>query len=211
VCDIHDAGMGDIALDSTVAKVLGSEKTWDVIDRGLQLMGGAGFIEDYGMARRLRDVRVTRIFEGANDVLRLHLASATLGWPRAGLLAFPSLAPQVSAPLRESASRFDVLLAEVGAAVADIQKKYGFKLFERQGLQSVMSDTLIPTYGMLAVLLNATARVKSDAAPDTSRELATALLACQRLERQARASLPVMLRGADDAALALADAVLEDL
>ena len=210
VCDVHDAGTGDIALDSTVAKVIGSEKTWDVIDRGLQLMGGAGFIEEYGMARRLRDVRVTRIFEGANDVLRLHLASATLGWPRAGLQQFPALTANVPAPLKQAAGTFDTLLGEVGASVAEIQKKYGFKLFERQALQSVMSDTLIPTYAMLAVLLRASGRIRNDATPETSRELATALLACQRLEAESRASLAIMRRGADDASLALADAVLAE-
>ncbi len=208
VCDIFDSKSGDIALDSTVAKVLASERTWNVIDRGVQLMGGAGFIEETGMPRRLRDVRVTRIFEGANDVLRLHLASATLGWPRAGLQDIPSLTPKVPVSLREDAERFDTLVRELGQGLAEIQKKYGFKLFQKQPLQAVMSDAIIPTYGMLAVLVRAAGAVKNDDTTGTSTQLATAKLAATRLEAEARAALALMARGADDEALALADAVL---
>lgn len=208
VCHIFDADSGSIALDSTVAKVLASEKTWNVIDRGVQLMGGAGFIEETGMPRRLRDVRVTRIFEGANDVLRLHLASATLGWPRAGLQDIPALAPKVPAPLREVATSFDELVGEVGRGLADIQKKYGFKLFQRQPLQAVMSDAIIPTYGMMAVIVRAAGSVSDDDTIETSVELATALLAARRMEAEALASLVAMRRGAIDADQTLANAVL---
>ncbi|HQK17363.1 MAG TPA: acyl-CoA dehydrogenase family protein, partial [Polyangiaceae bacterium] len=208
VCDVFDSRSGDIALDSTVAKVLGSERAWNVIDRGLQLMGGAGFIEERGMPRRLRDVRVTRIFEGANDVLRLHLASATLGWPRAGLQEFPEVSPLVPAPLRTEAERFDEMLREVGVCLASIQKQYGFKLFQRQSLQSVMADAIMATYGMMAVLVRAAASVQDQDTPETCVELATAKLACKRLESEARLALQTMTRGADDEALTLANAVL---
>ncbi|HNZ24314.1 MAG TPA: acyl-CoA dehydrogenase family protein [Polyangiaceae bacterium] len=208
VCDVFDSRSGDIALDSTVAKVLGSERAWNVIDRGLQLMGGAGFIEETGMPRRLRDVRVTRIFEGANDVLRLHLASATLGWPRAGLQEFPEVSPLVPAPLRTEAERFDEMLREVGVCLASIQKQYGFKLFQRQSLQSVMADAIMATYGMMAVLVRAAASVQDQDTPETCVELATAKLACKRLESEARLALQTMTRGADDEALTLANAVL---
>lgn len=208
VCDIFDERSGDIALDSTVAKVLASERTWNVIDRGVQLMGGAGFIEETGMPRRLRDVRVTRIFEGANDVLRLHLASATLGWSRAGLQDIPALAPKLPEPLRALGTEFDALAGDVGRGLADIQKKYGFKLFQRQPLQAVMADTIIPTYAMMAVLIRAGGAVRDQDTAESSVELATATLAAKRLLADARASLAVMRQGADDEALALANAVL---
>ncbi len=192
--DIYDAGLGDIALDSTVAKIIASEGSWNVIDRGVQLMGGMGYIEDAGMARRLRDTRVTRIFEGANDVLRLHLASATLSWPSATLLSLPKAAPVVGDELREAAEAFDRLLAKLGEALARIRKTHGFKLFERQSLQSAMADVMIPTYAMLAVLLRASGSVPPGATPQTSRELAIALYATERLEHQAEAAFTVMNR-----------------
>jgi len=54
---------------SVAAKVFCSEGAFDVCDRAVQLHGALGFIEDSGVPRLLRDCRVTRIFEGANDVL----------------------------------------------------------------------------------------------------------------------------------------------
>jgi len=71
----------DLSTPSTIVKLLASEGAFRIVDRALQLFGGAGFIEDTGVARLLRDVRVTRIFEGANDVLRLHLASEVMSRP----------------------------------------------------------------------------------------------------------------------------------
>lgn len=58
---------------SLVAKVFSSEAAWESADLAVQLHGGAGFIEDTGVALLLRDARIPRIFEGANDVLRIHL------------------------------------------------------------------------------------------------------------------------------------------
>jgi hypothetical protein len=71
-----------------------------------------------------------------------------------------------------------------------------------------MADVIIPTYGMMAVLVRAAGAVRDDDTPHGSVELATAKLAARRLESEARAALVNMRRGADDDALALADAVL---
>ncbi len=210
VGDLYDNGLGDIALDSTVAKIIASEGSWNIIDRSLQLMGGMGYIEDAGMARRLRDVRVTRIFEGANDVLRLHMASATLSWSPAALQALPRIGGKAPAALRDAAESFDRLLASVGEALARVRKTHGFKLFDRQSLQSAMADVMIPTYAMLAVLLRASGSVPSGATPQTSRELAVASYALDRLERQARAAFAVMDRVNENPDVDKVEAVLAD-
>lgn len=57
---------------STSAKIFCSEADWEITDMALQLHGGNGFLEDTGLPLLLRDARITRIFEGANDVLRIH-------------------------------------------------------------------------------------------------------------------------------------------
>ncbi len=57
---------------STSAKVFCSEGAFELADLAIQLHGGSGYIEDTGMALLMRDARVTRIFEGANDVLLTH-------------------------------------------------------------------------------------------------------------------------------------------
>ncbi len=72
---------------SVTAKVLCSEGASFVVDTALQLLGGMGFIEESGMPLLWRDVRITRIFEGANDVLLTQLGAraATAPAPRAPL------------------------------------------------------------------------------------------------------------------------------
>lgn len=61
-----------LEVGSLSAKVVASELSGEVCDLALQLHGGSGFIEETGVALLVRDGRVTRIFEGANDVLRVH-------------------------------------------------------------------------------------------------------------------------------------------
>jgi len=63
-------GVERVQWESAVSKVLASEAAWEIVDRSLQMHGGAGFIEDTGIGRMLRDVRVGRIFEGSNELLR---------------------------------------------------------------------------------------------------------------------------------------------
>ena len=78
VGDAQSAGDA-IELDSTIAKVFCSEGAFEVCDRAVQLHGALGFLEETGVARILRDTRITRIFEGANDVLLLRIGAAALG------------------------------------------------------------------------------------------------------------------------------------
>lgn len=43
-------------------------------DEAIQILGGMGFMKDCGLERVLRDLRIFRIFEGTNDILRLFVA-----------------------------------------------------------------------------------------------------------------------------------------
>jgi alkylation response protein AidB-like acyl-CoA dehydrogenase len=58
------------ALECSICKVVGSESYWHIADEGLQSLGGYGYIEDYPMARKLRDTRIDRIYEGTNEINR---------------------------------------------------------------------------------------------------------------------------------------------
>jgi len=62
--------MEKYAIESSMAKVYCSELNGRVIDNGLQMMGGYGFIEEYTMARLYRDCRIDRIWEGTNEINR---------------------------------------------------------------------------------------------------------------------------------------------
>ncbi|MCG8604438.1 acyl-CoA dehydrogenase family protein, partial [bacterium] len=58
------------AIEVSMCKVVGSETLWFVADRGVQIYGGYGFIEEYPLASVLRDNRIDRIFEGTNEINR---------------------------------------------------------------------------------------------------------------------------------------------
>jgi alkylation response protein AidB-like acyl-CoA dehydrogenase len=61
------------------AKLFASNAAWDAADRGVQVYGGRGWSTLYRVGRHLMDVRVCRIYEGTDEVLKLKVAAAVLG------------------------------------------------------------------------------------------------------------------------------------
>jgi alkylation response protein AidB-like acyl-CoA dehydrogenase len=61
------------------AKFLASQAAWEVADRAVQIFGGRGWSTLYRPARHLADVRVCRIYEGTDEILKLKIAAAVLG------------------------------------------------------------------------------------------------------------------------------------
>lgn len=59
---------------AAIAKVFASDSAWTVVDEAIQILGGMGFMKATGLERVLRDLRIFRIFEGTNDILRLFVA-----------------------------------------------------------------------------------------------------------------------------------------
>ena len=64
----------DFSLEAACTKVFSSELIWEAADEMVQVAGGRGFVKPYPYERILRDSRINRIFEGANEVLRLFIA-----------------------------------------------------------------------------------------------------------------------------------------
>ncbi|KAG8291747.1 hypothetical protein J6590_053606 [Homalodisca vitripennis] len=69
-----DSGSIDYHLEAAISKVFASEAAWHVTDEAIQILGGMGFMKDCGLERVMRDLRIFRIFEGTNDILRLFVA-----------------------------------------------------------------------------------------------------------------------------------------
>lgn len=69
-----DSGATEFQIEAAISKIFASEAAWLVTDECIQVMGGMGFMKDAGVERVLRDLRIFRIFEGTNDILRLFVA-----------------------------------------------------------------------------------------------------------------------------------------
>ncbi len=74
LASLVDRGDIDFSLEAACAKVFASEMVWRAADEMVQLAGGRGYVKPYPYERMLRDSRINRIFEGANEVLRLFIA-----------------------------------------------------------------------------------------------------------------------------------------
>ena len=65
------AGAADRTRFAAMAKKLASDNGSSVVDRALQMFGGYGYLRDYPIERFWRDLRVHRILEGTNEVMRM--------------------------------------------------------------------------------------------------------------------------------------------
>ncbi len=70
--------IAEYALECSVNKVYASEALDFIVDEGVQIHGGAGFIQDYSIERMYRDSRINRIFEGTNEINRLIIPTTLL-------------------------------------------------------------------------------------------------------------------------------------
>ncbi len=71
---LADRSETDFSLEAACAKVFASELVWEAADEMVQVAGGRGYVKPHPYERLLRDARINRIFEGANEVLRLFIA-----------------------------------------------------------------------------------------------------------------------------------------
>ena len=65
--------------EASMAKLFASEMAERVCSDSIQTFGGYGYLEDYGVERIYRAVRVSKIYEGTNDIQHLVIARAIAG------------------------------------------------------------------------------------------------------------------------------------
>ncbi|MED5444662.1 MAG: acyl-CoA dehydrogenase family protein [Pseudomonadota bacterium] len=73
----RDEGTDNEALASR-SKLFATEMVGRVADRAVQIFGGAGYMEEYGIERFYRDVRLLRLYEGTSQIQQLIIAKALL-------------------------------------------------------------------------------------------------------------------------------------
>jgi acyl-CoA dehydrogenase len=73
-----DQGAARITREAAMAKLKATEAAQGVIDRAVQLFGGAGVVSGVPVERLYRDIRALRIYEGASEVQKIIIARQTL-------------------------------------------------------------------------------------------------------------------------------------
>ena len=64
--------------EASMAKLFASEVFNRVADKAVQIHGGMGYVSDYPVERFYRDARITKIYEGTNEIQRLIIARRVL-------------------------------------------------------------------------------------------------------------------------------------
>ena len=78
-CAKLDAKVPDATMFCAMAKRFVTDTASKVADDALQLLGGYGYLAEYGIEKIVRDLRVHRILEGTNEIMRLIVARGMLG------------------------------------------------------------------------------------------------------------------------------------
>ncbi len=65
-----DAGAKNVSKQSAMAKLYASDVAMKVTTDAVQIFGGYGYIKDYPAEKRMRDAKITQIYEGTNQIQR---------------------------------------------------------------------------------------------------------------------------------------------
>ncbi|OIN99672.1 acyl-CoA dehydrogenase [Candidatus Desantisbacteria bacterium CG_4_10_14_0_8_um_filter_48_22] len=65
-----DAGVKDIAKESCMSKLFPSDTAMKVTTDAVQIFGGYGYMREYPVEKRMRDAKITQIYEGTNQIQR---------------------------------------------------------------------------------------------------------------------------------------------
>ncbi|MGE0131293.1 MAG: acyl-CoA dehydrogenase family protein [Blastocatellales bacterium] len=159
------------AVECSIVKVWTSEALAQVVDETVQVYGGYGYSKDYPAERAYRDARITRIYEGTNEINRMIIPTRLLkGAAKENL---PNVEETISDLL-------DRTMIEVGVdglnyvrrtlpvvketaqlALAAVQHSFGDKIGEEQEAVALAADIIIEAYAIESALLRAEKMVAS--------------------------------------------------
>lgn len=135
-------GVEEFAVEASILKVFVSDLTQHTADEGIQIYGGMGFSEDAPMESAWRDSRISRIYEGTNEINRLLAVGMLIKRAMKGELDLMGPAMAIGKELMGIPS-FEVpdyseLLSEEKAVIANLKKV--FLMVSGAALQKFMMD-----------------------------------------------------------------------
>ena len=172
----------EYAIECAMIKVIGSEAADYIIDELVQIHGGNGFSEEYPAAAAYRDTRISRIYEGTNEINRLltvnmlmkaamkgHFDITTPAWAVQKELATPASNEIPEGALgaeKKALKEFKkAILMVVGSAVK-MQMDGKLNLRDEQEILMNIADMMIDTFNAESLLL----RVEKMSALDNTKQ-----------------------------------------
>ncbi|MFC5046009.1 acyl-CoA dehydrogenase family protein [Aquimarina hainanensis] len=184
-------GVEEYAIECSILKVAVSEDVQNCTDEGIQIFGGMGFSADTPMESAWRDARISRIYEGTNEINRMLSIGMLIKKAMKGhvdllnpamkvadeLTGIPSFdTPDYSALFsmeKELIGKLKkVFLMVAGAAI----QKYGPQLEEHQQLLLAASDILIEIYMAESTILRTEKNAKRNGEDSQKVQIAMAQL-----------------------------------
>jgi alkylation response protein AidB-like acyl-CoA dehydrogenase len=203
----------EYAIESSIAKVYGSEMLDFAVDEGVQIFGGYGFHEDYAVCRAYRDSRVNRIFEGTNEINRMLIIQMLMKRAMGGQLALIPAAMKLADEILAGPSFEETpehVLAEETRVVANTKKmflqaaggalqKFREKLAEEQELIAALANMVMEIYAMESCLLRSqkAAASKGESASSVMIDAARVFIsdAAERVEHEAKRAIAAVHEG----------------
>ncbi|MCE2902953.1 MAG: acyl-CoA dehydrogenase family protein [Gemmatimonas sp.] len=211
-----DAENVDASLEAACAKVFASELVWRVSDELVQLAGGRGFVQPWPYERWLRDARINRIFEGANEILRLFVGLNGVQGPAeelkeiAGALRNPiqnwvvvsgyaaervasafgkrdRFSATLHTALRRHAEYVEKHVAELAKATQQAIATHRTEILQRQLVVERLADMAIELYARSVTIARTQRLLEERGANDCAREIALTALFCLQSGRRFRA------------------------
>lgn len=131
-------GVEAFAIECAIAKIHGSEVLDYVVDQGVQIYGGMGYSADAPMERAYRDARISRIYEGTNEINRMLMVGMLLKRAMKGEVNLFEPAMAVSKELTSVPSFESIDTSELFAAEKEVLKNLK-KVFLMVGGKAAMA------------------------------------------------------------------------
>lgn len=204
--------IAEYAIECSLNKVSASEVLDYVVDEGVQIHGGYGFMSEYEIEGAYRDSRINRIFEGTNEINRLLVPGTLVKKAMKNELPLIQKATQLQQELMM------LMPVEVGTEALDQEKylvsmakkiflmtaglavqKFGPKLEQEQEVLSNLADIISEVYSMESVLLRTEKAIGRSGADKAKQKLLYTEVYCQeafnRIEAHAKESIIAVEEG----------------
>ncbi|WP_203363021.1 acyl-CoA dehydrogenase family protein [Bacillus sp. REN10] len=184
--------IAEYAIECSLGKFFGSEVLDYMVDEGVQIHGGYGFMEEYEIARMYRDSRINRIFEGTNEINRLIVPGTYVRKAFKGELPLLEKAQQLQGELMmlmpeevgtEPLAQEKYLVKnakKIGLVAAGLAvQKYGKALEREQEVLSNLADIVNLIYAMESAVLRTEKAIANVGEEKSKQKLLYTQIFCQ--------------------------------